>query len=192
MAKAVPRRTTRVDPFKTYMNAERFRIADALLRADTNRRFLPSVASPAIILSAFASELYLKCILSLESGGRHILATHELKTLYNDLRIDTRKRLEVMWAESNLKPMNVRARKAIAVVTGETIPEDLDWAISKANNAFVQLRYIHENDGNGVGFIIHDLPAMLKTVILDMQPTWAVFGHGQGRPVPGFEEETSS
>jgi hypothetical protein len=56
------------DPLKIFMNAERFRQADLLLRSFNEQQIAVTIASPALILSAFASELYLKCIVCIETG----------------------------------------------------------------------------------------------------------------------------
>jgi len=57
-----------IDPFKVFMNAEGFRRADILLRTKQDPQLAVAVASPALVLSAFASELYMKCILVIEKG----------------------------------------------------------------------------------------------------------------------------
>jgi hypothetical protein len=49
---------TSPDPLKIFMNAERFRIADLTLRSSQYQNVAVAVAGPALVLSAFASELY--------------------------------------------------------------------------------------------------------------------------------------
>src|SRR5712675_1913175 len=70
-----------VDPFKIFMNAERFRRADVLLRSVQDPQIAVAVASPALVLSAFASELYLKSILVIEKGKAP--GWHRLKNLFD-------------------------------------------------------------------------------------------------------------
>jgi hypothetical protein len=74
------------DPFKIFMNAERFRQADLLLRSFDDPQIAVVVASPALILSAFASEVYLKCIVCLETG--ELAHGHHLRNLYRRIPKD--------------------------------------------------------------------------------------------------------
>lgn len=120
-AKAAERKT---DPFKIFMNAERFRIADRLLRADTYRQYLATVASPAIVLCAFSAELYSKCIISLETNSP-APRSHDLEGLYRKLSPKSRQRLESLWDEFASSPTAIRMRQAIKATTGDDIPADL-------------------------------------------------------------------
>ena len=65
------------------MNAERFRAADAILRSDENmKNYGPAIAAPSMVLSAFAAELYLKCLFVIETG-RSAPDTHDLRKLFS-------------------------------------------------------------------------------------------------------------
>lgn len=82
---------------------------------------------------------------------------------------------------------SVKDRDAIKTLTGETIPLDFDWHFREGANAFVSLRYLHENDGFGTKFLLGDLPTILRTVIVDlMKPEWKNLTHGPITSVPGF------
>jgi hypothetical protein len=72
----------KLDPLKIYMNAERFRIADNQLRS-TDPQVMNVVGLPTLVLCAFASELYLKCLLVVETGKA--APTHNLKALFREL-----------------------------------------------------------------------------------------------------------
>ena len=49
-----------IDPLKVFMNAERFRRADMHLRSALDQDLAVAVAAPALVLSAFASEILLE------------------------------------------------------------------------------------------------------------------------------------
>src|SRR5580700_2055988 len=69
-----------IDPHEIYLHAFRFHENDHRLRnsispEDPNEVML--IAHPSMMLSAFASELYLKCLLCIETGKVH--TGHDLK-----------------------------------------------------------------------------------------------------------------
>jgi HEPN domain-containing protein len=49
------------------------------------------------VLCAFAAELYLKCLLCIETGDAS--SAHNLKALFRDLNHTTRNRIETLWNE---------------------------------------------------------------------------------------------
>jgi hypothetical protein len=183
------KRPVAVDPFKIYMNAERFRIADQTLRSDLHRDLMTTLASPAMMLSAFASELYLKCLLLVETPSSLVDHSHDLETLFRKLSTPTRKAIERDWDVSMATDDRRRVRAAIKVITGEDVPVDLTWALSKGASAFVQLRYNHENERGGPKFLLGDFPQMLRRAVISMKPEWAAIIHSPGQPVPGFDTQ---
>lgn len=174
------------DPFKIFMNAERFRIADRLLRSDQHRDLLVTVASPSMVLSAFASELYFKCIIAMETKGKPTPQSHDLEALFKMLSLASRKRLEQLWNIAEANPQVARMRAALLATTGDTIPTDLAWSLKNGRSAFIRLRYVHEDDGMGTSFMLTDLPEMLRQVVVEMQPVWQFITHGPPKLVPGF------
>ena len=173
------------DPFKIYMNAERYRIADAALRSDHYRDIQTSVAAPAMVLSAFAAELYFKCIIALETE-KQLPQTHDLDALYRKLTPTSRKRLDDLWGVLAASPLMARVCEAMFVTTGERVPTDLAWYLKNGANAFVRLRYTHEDDGIGTSFMLVDLPEMLRTIVLEMKPEWRHVRHGIPKQILGF------
>jgi len=168
-----------VDPFKVFMNAERFRRADVLLRSVQDPQIAVAVASPALVLSAFASELYLKSILIIEKGKAP--GWHHLKNLFDLVSPTIRKKVEQQWIHHVSSPRTKRN-------TGQHVPTDFNWALSAGAQAFVKLRYVHEDDGFGTKFLLGELPDMLRQVIIEeLKPAWAPMIHGPMQPIPGFE-----
>jgi hypothetical protein len=142
-------RQAKLDPFKIYMSAERFRIADNYLRSSDNpdMTFRSIVLLPALVLCAFAAELYLKCLLCIETGDAS--STHNLKALFRDLNHTTRNRIETLWNEC--LPAHAEIFETMEKVTGKAPPRDLAT-------------------GMGMSFVLGDLPTMLRIVILEAKP----------------------
>jgi hypothetical protein len=89
-AEAAKARKQTPDPLKIFMNAERFRIANRVLRQVKDQSTAAAVGGPALIYSALASELYLKCLICLETGRRE--QGHELHELFKKLNPKREKR----------------------------------------------------------------------------------------------------
>jgi hypothetical protein len=175
----------RPDPFKIFMNAERYRQADLLLRSFGDQQIAVAVASPALILSAFASEIYLKCIICLETG--ELAHGHHLKNLFRLIGPSTRRAIQQRWDVYVSSPLRQRMYAALASVNGSHVPTDLDWTLSEGSSAFTSLRYMHEVENLNTKFLLGDFPNVLRDVIIQMRPQWAFMAHGPMAPVPGFE-----
>ena len=163
----------RVDPLKIYFNAERYRIADHVLRVEGHKdqNLMAIIGSPHMVLSAFASELYLKCLICLETCNAP--PTHNLRALFRDLSLHTRMRIEQLW--NNHMPQLEELWTFIEKETKKSIPRDLVGLLDISSKAFTQLRYAHEDDSGS--FMVGDLPVMLRTVILEKRPLWATLRH---------------
>jgi hypothetical protein len=120
-----------------------------------------------MVLSAFASELYLKCLLCLETGK--IPQTHNLKTLFDALSPETRQRLQELWDVDLHRP---ERQKVIAHI--RTLPHsnklrlDLPSVIKLGAEAFRELRYFYESERSF--FLLSDFPNLLRAVILERMP----------------------
>ena len=133
---------------------------------------LPYIMHPAMVLSAFASELYFKSLLCLETGD--VPQTHNLKALFRAVSADARKRLETLWDAYNSEPTRVKALDLIrASPGGHELRLDLAYALDVGADAFREIRYIYES-GNTI-FLLSDFPNLLRQVILERMPWWAQF-----------------
>jgi hypothetical protein len=168
-------RQSKLDPLKIYMNAERFRLADNYLRSSANPdiEFRQIIGLPALVICAFAAELYLKCLLCIETGNAP--ATHNLKALFRDLGHTTRFRVENLWKER--LPLQAGTFEIMERVTGRAPPRDFASALDAGAQAFVDLRYLHETGGMGMSFVLGEFPTMLRIVILEAKPEWAAVRH---------------
>lgn len=59
-------------------------------------------------------------------------------------------------------------------------------------DAFERMRYIHEDDGAGSGFMMTDLPQMLRQVAVEIMPQWQFAIHAQPIEMPGFSPITTA
>ena len=88
----------RLDPFRIFEHASHFHESDHRLRKTvpaSKPEQIPLIAHPAMVLSVFASELYLKCLLCAEKD--EVPNDHNLQILFNGLMPQTRRALEDLW-----------------------------------------------------------------------------------------------
>jgi hypothetical protein len=157
--------TKPTDNFQIFVQARQFMLADECLR---RHKDYVNLSRPAVVTSAFATELFLKCLRAME--GPTIPTGHDLSMLYKGLRADTRQRIEASW-DAHAASMAKRF-DAMETLVGEKIPRDLPTALEQCRNAFTLMRYIYEDPTAGV-FYIGDLARMLHDEIITRQPVWA-------------------
>lgn len=164
---------TRLDPFKIFEHASHFHESDHRLRNTVppdKPEQVPLIAHPALVLSVFASELYLKCLLCIETG--RVPNTHNLKALFRDLQPATRRRLEDLWDHDIRRPERQKVLDHIRTLPrGKELRLDLDYALDIGANSFTQLRYLYETTQSY--FLLGDFPNLLRMVILERFPSWA-------------------
>jgi hypothetical protein len=96
-----------------------------------------------MVLSAFASELYLKCLLCLETGRAH--RSHHLRNLFDKLQPTTQERLKALWEVESNKPARQRVLAHIrSLPGGERVKDDLPSVLQLGANAFQEIRYLYE------------------------------------------------
>jgi hypothetical protein len=170
----------RIDPLKIYMNAEAYRMAYIILGTQGNKdpQLMSTIASPQMVLSAFAIELYFKCLLCIETGSAP--QTHNRKALFRELGPKTKARIEHLWSVHavNLEELWAMMEKT----TGKPIPRDFSSLLDLSGRAFSEIRYVHE-DPTG-SFLVGDLPPVLRIVILERQPLWATLRHAPPTSLP--------
>jgi HEPN domain-containing protein len=176
MAKPV----SKIDPLKTFMNAERFRISDRHLRSVGDLQLLNVMGTPAMVMGTFAIELYLKCILLLEKGAAS--DTHHLQALYRDISEETKAKLVALWKAEVPKQEPFWAE--IEKQSGSKFSRELNETLKDGSRAFTELRYLHEKDKPDCSFRLTNFPEMLRQVIVEMKPEWAKLRHSPPAPHP--------
>jgi hypothetical protein len=168
----------KIAPEKVFQQADCFYQALAVLRAlqpavvtSLSLHTALTLTEPVIVLSALTTELFLKCLICIETDDTP--HTHDLEKLYGKLSAPTRTRIEKRWdtgiaiGRSEKWDDNERF--------GLKMPRDLPSALAKGSDAFERLRYSYEENTEGLNYYLEDLPALLERLILEMKPEFEVF-----------------
>lgn len=120
-------RPMKPNPILIFLQANGFSQAYNIL---SDQEHLPpttmaSIGYPQIVLSAFAIELYLKCLICIETG-RAPPHGHHLKHLFDRLAPETRRRICSIW-EHEIKPLRAALWDALEATSpaGKRVPRDL-------------------------------------------------------------------
>jgi hypothetical protein len=165
--------TTTTSP-KQVTSLEIFQQADAFfqtihhLHSTTDRTKFAPMAVPVAVLSAFAAELMLKCLVHIETGQLPN-KIHLLHDLFLKLRPETQKRLEELWDRIMVERKQMLDK--IDATLGTPRPRDLRSSLVAGNDAFRLLRYVYEG-GSDFEFFLSDLPIILRQRILELNPEW--------------------
>jgi hypothetical protein len=162
-SKPIAQRSKPIDPKSVFQLACKFAATEMDVRRSDNPR-ATFMASPAMVLSAFAIELFLKCLLLLE--GNELDRTHTLNVLYRRLSHKQKRRIEEVWEKEARPKIDELHRKV-----GLRHPTDLPNALVTCAKAFEHMRYGYEDPDRQV-FYLGELPTILWRIILGMRPEW--------------------
>jgi hypothetical protein len=161
-----------VDPEKLFLHGVSFHEAQIVLTEqtpDVHSVEARAMAAPACVLSAFACELFLKCLVCIERGYQP--RGHDLLVLFNLLSAQTRERLREIWAHhAQTYQDKVQEFRAMHGFTFET---ELVAALKKGRRAFDLIRYRHEERREEFAFYLGALPYMLRNRAFELRPDWA-------------------
>lgn len=162
-----------IDPLQIFLQANEFHVAeDALgkLSTSANVQWARQLMQPNMVLSALTTELFLKCLVCLET--KLTPQGHHLSELFKQLSPETIRQITHLW-DTQIVPAREALWNAIENdPSRQKIRRDLPGALLAANRAFEKIRYSYE-PGSGGTFYIGDLPRILHRVILQMKPEWA-------------------
>jgi HEPN domain-containing protein len=156
------------DPIKTFIQAERFFRADIYLRKNDDYNHMNAIAIPSMVMSAFASELFLKALLTLENGWSP--PGHNLKVLFSNVNNKTKMVITDLWDEQRQTPNEVLLRKFTEEHSSTKIPSTLDEAIAVSALAFEKLRYVYEEGMEIQQFFLSNFPIVLRRAIIKVHP----------------------
>ena len=126
--------------------------------------------------SAFASELYLKCLIQLETR-QLIKDEHNLRTLFAKLPDKTKEDIEKRFNALMTEPEYDRSRMSKEMQEAiSKRPKTFRDSLKAGGNAFVEWRYLYEAGEASNPFGLFNLPTVLREVILERQPEWGRFG----------------
>jgi HEPN domain-containing protein len=160
-----------IDPFQIFFQAHGFFHAQQTLygHLDPQSETPQPLTLPALVLSALASELFLKCLIAIETNANPPTG-HDLYLLFKKLSLLTRQRLTKMW------DWYVVGRKDIwdkwEQETGYTFARELPSALKLAGRSFEFMRYRYEKPTEHFLFYLDDLPHMLGCMALELRPDW--------------------
>jgi len=154
-----------IDPAGIFQHADKFFRAVEQLHHTSDRKRFVQIALPIMVLSAFASELFFKCLLCMETARIH--RTHLLLDLFEKLSPKTQRRLEELWDQALLP------RKATLdeLDKSQIVPRDLRSNLASSTDTFRLLRYVYE-PGPDLVISISDLPLVLRRAIIELKPEW--------------------
>jgi hypothetical protein len=148
------------DPKDVFLQAENFALTQNVLVRPEQARFAGYTAVPTIVLSAFASELFLKSLLLIEGSNEGW--GHGLFELFDKLSQEAKTDIEENWKA-------VLERKKDQ---GPFDPRSLQELLKVGSKTFEVLRYAHEGV-DGLQFHLSELPEALRTTIVARKPEWA-------------------
>lgn len=177
-----------INPLDIYMHALGFHVSETALGAITmgpDEQLGSQVVEAAMVLSAFTTELFLKCLICLET--KLTPPSHHLFELFEQLRPATKTKITHLW-DTQILPVRDPQWTFLENSQGNIfkISRDLPGALTASSRAFEKIRYAYEpgsrDDSN---FNVADLPRVLRRVILEMKPEWITLGRSVNA-VPGF------
>jgi hypothetical protein len=180
-----------IDPLQIFMQALAFHVSENALGNLTltpNTQLAAQVVEPTMVLSAFTTELFLKCLVCIETTRTS--QGHHLYELFAQLKPETKRKIIHLW-DTHIVPVRDREWKFIEQKQyegGERFKRDLPGALSVSSRAFEKIRYSYEPGSKDSDFNIGDLPRVLHRVILEMKPEWANLGRDV-KPLPGFSRD---
>jgi hypothetical protein len=173
------------------MHALGFHVSENALGSLTrtpNTQLAAQVVEPTMVLSAFTTELFLKCLICIETGLTP--QGHHLFELFEQIMPATQSKIIHLW-DTQIVPHRDPEWKFIESKQyngDKKFSRDLPGALSDSSRAFEQIRYRYEPNSKQSDFNIIDLPRVLLRVILEMKPEWANLGRDI-KPVPGFARD---
>lgn len=126
---------------------------------------------------AFAVELYLKCLIHIETN-QLIKNEHNLRKLFSKLRDETQGEVEAAFNAILDQHPGYDLSKASEEMKAAAAKrsKNLREVLKTCENAFVEWRYLYEEDDDAVNaFGLFPLPPILRGAILRRKPEWGRF-----------------
>jgi hypothetical protein len=135
----------------------------------------PLCFSPLVANLAFASELYLKCLIIIETKQQAIMQ-RDLRKLFSMLPQKTREEIEKRCDAILTKPPQYDLSNAPdhAKEAEAQRPKNFRDALKAGKDAFKDWRYMYEGDA-APPFALLIFPDILRAIILERHPEWGFF-----------------
>jgi hypothetical protein len=188
------------DPLQIFMTADGFFLASMVLAQEANKVLeeagrtgsppLMHLPAPQAVCSAFCTELFLKCLESLDYN-RDPARGHNLKKLFHGL-LPTSQSLAKNYFDvyAAQDPAWVCMKSRIeSKVPGVVV--DLDYCLDQCATAFGEFRYAYE--GSTASNLLHPFNQALRWTILERHPEWFSSAvHFGEPPIPSSVAESCS
>ncbi|MET4170972.1 hypothetical protein ABIB99_002054 [Bradyrhizobium sp. LA6.1] len=167
-----------VDPLELLRQGDAFFKVELLLRRPMMLHQDVDIAVVRVVTSAFANEMYLKCIAQIEKPTQPPPQSHDLEDLFGALSLESQEYIEIAVQVSG------------QAIFGAVIPEDPNapktfrQALRGGAEAFVQWRYRHENRNFVQGYYLFRWGATLRERALQLRPDWVTSGTVKQRVDP--------
>ncbi len=154
--------------------------ADSFLKASQSKTDPPHPYDiiAMVTSSAFANELYLKCLLHIETG-QLFKSQHNLRKLFLKLNEQTQteieRRFDAEMAKQKPYDYSDAPDPELAKKISAMRPMTLRAALKEGADAFIEWRYLYETAGDSSVFNLFALPPILREAILARRPEWARF-----------------
>lgn len=166
------------DPASIFIVAEQFRSADKMMHMILNgdlqfqgQTVSFDVSVPMVTCAAFALELYLKCLISMETGQAPP-NKHEFDYLFKRLHADTQKAIREYFDRNSVDVVAfVKSEFAKAGKPAPTV--DFDYVLGVSTRAFPIARYLYEGLPAEQGWLAEAIMEGTRAVILKRFPQWA-------------------
>jgi HEPN domain-containing protein len=123
-----------------------------------------------MVCSAFALELYFKCLIRL--GRKSFGNEHDLQILFSLIGLRQQSKIRRRWQQIYLEIVKNDLDKAYSN-TRRRIPEaTFDNALAMSKNAFTRMRYAYEGIDPDTGWIGDGILDCTRNRILEMHPGW--------------------
>jgi HEPN domain-containing protein len=155
-----------IEPAAIFRHAETFTAALDHLHRTLPRENLKVYMLPMMVLSAFASEVYLKCLICLETGS--VAKGHHLFDLFKKLSPKTQGILERRWDAVMVQRADILDK--LDAQMARPMPRDLRSNLIEGNRGFELIRYVYEG-GDDFRFPLSDLPIPLRETIFELKPS---------------------
>lgn len=156
---------------KVFKTAQIFEKAAAILTREFQRELertgVTNLPAAIIVNLAFSLELYLKCLKIIETGSQP-KKIHNLHNLYQSLSPGSKTKIENYYEEFiQSNPLAIAVKSEF-----KDIKLDIDTALSEADKAFIEWRYIYEFRPKGFSTGVGDAVKAVRRYILELKPEW--------------------
>jgi hypothetical protein len=158
------------------------RIMDQHLSFTTRFRFDRGINAPSapptyvttVVLDALTAEIYLKCLIVMETKKNLPPKGHDLLKLFSKLSKASRSRIKQMY-ELQSSPYEEAEKAFVANKIAQPNSFSFDQTLTVLSDAFHKWRYIYEGNIAGGTYFSYRISSALRAVILEMHPEWALF-----------------